>query len=106
MSNYVGKPVVLLGKVEETNSGGKVVKLTTTDNVQVNVTLPTPLEENVGRYIEVQGTLQSKSTMSCTSFIVISEAVVEEFDAEVYDATIKLYHLFGKDIWTMCKFEN
>lgn len=54
-------------------------EVTTTDDVRINVTLPEPLDHNASGYIEVRGTIKSKSTMSCKNFVHFPSNMTKDF---------------------------
>lgn len=47
--------------------------------MQVNVTLPVPIDNDAEGYIEIHGTLQSASTMNCSNYIVFPLSMTENF---------------------------
>jgi len=53
-------------------------EITTTDDARINVTFLEPLDNSSG-YIEVRGTVKSKSTMSCSNFICFSPNMTKDF---------------------------
>ncbi|KZC14806.1 PREDICTED: uncharacterized protein LOC107192914 [Dufourea novaeangliae] len=94
-----GEKVILLGTVVKTGFQGKNIELRTTDGVHVNVTLPECIDENTEGYIEVHGTLQSKSTMACHSYILFPLSMTEKFDADQYNELMAILNVLGPGKW-------
>ena len=97
----VGQQVILLGTVENKSSNGQNIELRTTDGVQVNVTLPNPIDGNAEGYIEVHGKLHSKSTMACDNFILFPASMTEKFDAEQYNELMDILNVLGPNKWRL-----
>lgn len=57
--------------------------------MQVNVTLPEPIDSEAEGYIEVHGTLQSASTMNCSNYVVFPLNMTEDFGNNLN--SIKVY---------------
>ncbi|KAG7205794.1 hypothetical protein KM043_007739 [Ampulex compressa] len=101
LAQNVGEQVILLGTVANKSSNGKNIELKTTDGASVNVTLPEPLDSNVEGYLEVHGTLQSKSTMSCSSFVNFPVHMTDGFDVDQYNEMIVVLNVLGDKKWRM-----
>lgn len=99
LPSNVGQAVILLGVITKKSSNGKSIEVTTTDNTPVNVTLPEPLDGNAEGYIEVHGTLQSKSTMSCNFYITFPTSMTEKFDANQYNEMLSVLNVIGPKRW-------
>nr|XP_003707748.2 PREDICTED: replication protein A 14 kDa subunit-like [Megachile rotundata]XP_012151276.1 PREDICTED: replication protein A 14 kDa subunit-like [Megachile rotundata] len=99
LAQNVGELVILLGTVGKKSSNGKNIELKTTDGVAVNVTLPEPIDSNVEGYIEVHGTLNSKSTMACSSYILFPSSMTEDFDSDHYNEALSLLNVLGPRKW-------
>lgn len=54
-------------------------EITSTDDVRINVTFPEPLDNDASGYVEVHGTIKSKSTMSCTNFVCFPSSMIKDF---------------------------
>lgn len=54
-------------------------EITTTDDARINVTFLEPLDSNESGYIEVRGTVKSKSTMACNNFICFPSKMTKDF---------------------------
>lgn len=61
------------------SSDGMSAEITTTDDTRINVTFSEPLDSDASGYIEVRGTVKSKSTMSCSNFICFSPNLTKDF---------------------------
>lgn len=58
---------------------GMSIELTTTDNALINVTLPEPLNHDISGYVEVRGTVKSKSTLLCKNFVCFPSDMTKTF---------------------------
>ncbi|CAK9798843.1 Replication protein A 14 kDa subunit [Anthophora quadrimaculata] len=101
LAQNIGEQVILLGTIVNKSSNGNNLELRTTDGVQVNVTLPEPIDGNAEGYIEVHGTLQSKSTMNCSNYIVFPPSVTEKFDPDQYNELMTILNVLGPKKWRM-----
>lgn len=99
LSSNIGQTVILLGVITKKSPNGKSIEITTTDNASVNVTLPEPLDGNAEGYIELHGTLQSKSTMSCNFYVTFPSAMTEKFDANQYNEMLSVLNVIGPKRW-------
>ncbi|EFN84235.1 hypothetical protein EAI_10023 [Harpegnathos saltator] len=79
LGQRVGREAIVLGRITEKSANGINIELTTTDNALVNVTLPEPLDHNASGYMEVRGTVKSKSTLSCKSFVCFPPDITKTF---------------------------
>ncbi|XP_033219782.1 replication protein A 14 kDa subunit-like [Belonocnema kinseyi] len=95
----MGEVVILLGKVLSAGQDGKSVQIKTTDDVQVNVALPEPIDGNAEGYIEVSGTVKSKSTLSASSFTLFPPEMTENFSIDTYNEVLMLQNLLGDKKW-------
>ncbi|XP_012282543.1 uncharacterized protein LOC105700882 isoform X2 [Orussus abietinus] len=80
LAQHIGEEAILLGEVKEINPLGKSVQLRAPDDTIVNVTLPTPINEYCDGYLEVWGTIQSKSTMSCFSYVFFPRTMFKKHE--------------------------
>ncbi|XP_076291778.1 replication protein A 14 kDa subunit [Lasioglossum baleicum] len=101
LAQNVGEQVILLGTVEKKSSNSKNIEIRTTDGVQVNVTLPEPIDGNAEGYVELHGTLHSKSTMACSNYILFPPSMTEKFDAEQYNDLMVILNVLGPRKWRM-----
>ncbi|XP_043264590.1 replication protein A 14 kDa subunit-like [Colletes gigas] len=101
LAQNIGEQVILLGTVGKKSSNGKNIELKTTDGVQVNVTLPEPIDGNADGYIEVHGTVHSKSTMACSNYILFPASMTENFDPEQYNEMMVILNVLGPKKWRM-----
>ncbi|XP_029046593.1 replication protein A 14 kDa subunit-like [Osmia bicornis bicornis] len=106
LAQNVGGEVIILGTIEKKSSNGQNIELKTTDGVQVNVTLPEPLDFNAEGYIEVHGTLNSKSTMSCSSYVLFPPSMTEDFDSDQYNEMLTLLNILGPKKWMISDDDN
>ncbi|XP_066586198.1 replication protein A 14 kDa subunit-like [Prorops nasuta] len=95
LGQHVGDEVVLIGTVTRKTTNGMNIELCTTDNTQVNVTLPEPITDNVEGYIEVYGTAQSKSTLSCKRYVVFPPHMTEYFNIKEYNELLMALKVAG-----------
>lgn len=64
--NHIRKSVSLIGKVESVDPSGMKVKIMSSDNKTINVTLSEPVNETLlDKWIEVVGTAMSADTIKC-----------------------------------------
>ncbi|OAD62561.1 Replication protein A 14 kDa subunit [Eufriesea mexicana] len=99
LAQNIGEQVILLGTIGKKSSSGKNLELRTTDGIQVNVTLPDPIDSNAEGYIEVHGTLHSKSTMNCSNYIVFPPNMTENFGADQYNELMDILNVLGPEKW-------
>ncbi|CAL7941082.1 unnamed protein product [Xylocopa violacea] len=99
LAQNIGEQVFLLGTIRNKSSSGQNLELVTTDGVQINVTLPKPIDGNAEGYIEVTGTLQSKCTMKCSNYIVFPPSITEDFDVEQYNEMMDILYILGPKKW-------
>lgn len=64
---------------QKSQSNPSYIEITTTDDIRINVMLPQPFDGDVSGFIEVRGTVKSKSTMACDSFICFSANMTKDF---------------------------
>ncbi|RLU21188.1 hypothetical protein DMN91_005561 [Ooceraea biroi] len=79
-------------------SDGMSTEITTTDDARINVTFREPLDSNASGYIEVRGTVKSKSTMSCSSFVCFPQSMTKEFDADGYNTMVHMRCALGNKL--------
>ncbi|XP_043522223.1 replication protein A 14 kDa subunit-like [Frieseomelitta varia] len=101
LGQNIGNQVILLGTIGKKSSNGKNLELRTTDGVQVNVTLPEPIDSEAEGYIEVHGTLQSSTTMNCSNYVVFPLSMTEDFDADQYSQLLVILNVLGPGKWKM-----
>jgi len=58
---------------------GKSAEITTVDDTRINVAFPEPFDNDLSGYVEVHGTVKSKSTISCTNFVCFPSSMTEDF---------------------------
>ncbi|XP_048510501.1 replication protein A 14 kDa subunit-like isoform X2 [Athalia rosae] len=80
LAQHIGDQMILLGFVNKVNSNGTSLELKTSDNMLVTVDLQEPIDSCLEGYVEVHGTVQSKSTVSCNSFVQFPPEMTEEFE--------------------------
>ncbi|KAK1124972.1 hypothetical protein K0M31_006310 [Melipona bicolor] len=101
LGQNIGNQVVLLGTIGKKSSNGKNLELRTTDGVQVNITLPEPIDSEAEGYIEVHGTLQSSTTMYCSNYVVFPLSMTEDFDTDQYNQLLTILNVLGLGKWKM-----
>ncbi|XP_043595250.1 uncharacterized protein LOC122573223 isoform X1 [Bombus pyrosoma] len=114
LAQNVGEQVIILGTIGKVRdlfdinkgSNGKNIELKTTDGVQVNVTLPVPIDNDAEGYIEIHGTLQSASTMNCSNYIVFPLSMTENFDVDRYKQLMVILNVLGPGKWKMSEDET
>ncbi|XP_076756756.1 replication protein A 14 kDa subunit [Xylocopa sonorina] len=106
LAQNIGEQVFLLGTIRNKSSSGQNLELMTTDGVQINVSLPEPIDGNAGGYIEVSGTLQSKCTMKCTNYILFPPSMTEDFDVEQYNEMMDILNILGPKKWRFSDYDT
>ncbi|XP_031849307.1 replication protein A 14 kDa subunit [Nomia melanderi] len=101
LAQNVGEQVILLGTIGKKSSNGRNMELRTTDGVSVNVTLPEPIDGNAEGYVELHGTLNSKSTMACSNYILLPPSMTEKFDTTQYNEFMVTLNVLGPEKWMM-----
>ncbi|XP_012533570.1 uncharacterized protein LOC105835117 [Monomorium pharaonis] len=90
LGQRIGQDVIVLGRVTEKSSDGMSAEITTTDDAHINVTFPEPLDSDASDYIEVRGTVKSKSTMSCKNFLCFPPNLTADFDVNNYNTMVTI----------------
>ncbi|XP_014480375.1 PREDICTED: replication protein A 14 kDa subunit-like [Dinoponera quadriceps] len=98
LGQRVGKEAIVLGRITEKSANGMNIELTTTDNALINVTLPQPLDHNASGYIEVRGTVKSKSTLLCKNFVCFPPDITKTFDETKYNNIMNIRHAIGDQL--------
>ncbi|XP_011876709.1 PREDICTED: uncharacterized protein LOC105566917 [Vollenhovia emeryi] len=98
LGQRVGQEAIVLGRITEKSSDGMNAEITTTDDAQINVTFPEPLDSNASGYIEVRGTVKSKSTMSCGNFVCFAPDVTKDFDVNSYNTMVNMRCAVGNQL--------
>ncbi|XP_011693794.1 PREDICTED: uncharacterized protein LOC105453486 [Wasmannia auropunctata] len=98
LGQRIGQEAIVLGKITEKSSDGRSAELTTTDDARINVVFPEPLDNNIADYIEVHGTIKSKSTMSCSFFICFPSNMTKDFDANGYNTMLNVRCAAGNQL--------
>lgn len=88
----------MLGRITEKSSDGKSAEITTTDDARINVTFLEPLDNNESGYIEVRGTVKSKSTMSCSKFVCFSPSMTKDFNLNGYNTMATMRCAVGNQL--------
>lgn len=101
LSRKVGEEVIILGTISKVSSSGKNLQLKTTDHVLVNVALPEPVNTEVNGYVQVEGTVQSKSTIECSKYMLFPSSMTNDFDVEQYNQLLTILNLLGPKMWKM-----
>ncbi|XP_012282542.1 uncharacterized protein LOC105700882 isoform X1 [Orussus abietinus] len=106
LAQHIGEEAILLGEVKEINPLGKSVQLRAPDDTIVNVTLPTPINEYCDGYLEVWGTIQSKSTMSCFSYVFFPRTMFKKHDEQQYTDLLTVLHVLGNKRWRVSRMSE
>ncbi|KAL0104879.1 hypothetical protein PUN28_016493 [Cardiocondyla obscurior] len=97
LGQRIGQEAIVVGRITEKSSDGMSAEVTTTDDARINVTFLEPLE-NVSGYIEVRGTVKSKSTMSCNKYVCISTDITNNFDTNSYNTMVNIRCAVGNEL--------
>ncbi|KYM95922.1 PREDICTED: uncharacterized protein LOC108779858 [Cyphomyrmex costatus] len=97
LTQRIGQEAIVLGRITEKSSDGKSAEIMTTDDVRINMTFVEPLE-NISGYIEARGTVRSKSTMSCNSFVCFSPSMTKDFDSNAYNTMVNVRCAVGNQL--------
>lgn len=98
LAQRVGQEAIVLGRITEKSSDGKSAEITTTDNARINVTFPESLDNDTSGYVEVRGTVKSKSTMSCSNFVSFPSSMTKDFDANGYNTMVHMRCAVGNQL--------
>ncbi|XP_046412669.1 replication protein A 14 kDa subunit-like [Neodiprion fabricii] len=101
VSQHIGDQIILLGSINKINPSGTSMELKTSDNMIITVSLSEPIDSHLEGYIEVHGTVQSKSSISCSNFVRFPNEMTEKFDLEQYNDLILLSNTLGSNKWKM-----
>ncbi|XP_043460758.1 uncharacterized protein LOC122497597 [Leptopilina heterotoma] len=100
LSQNVNEEVILMGKLGMLSPNGKSFELVTLDDVKVNVSLSEPFDGNSDCYLEVHGTVQSKTTVLCTAFFVFPTEDNLNVANENYNEMLLVGNLLGDKKWS------
>jgi len=98
LGQRVSQEAIVLGRITEKSKDGMNAEITTTDDARINVTFNKPLDSDASGYIEVRGSVKSKSTMSCNSFTCFSPSMIKDFDINGYNAMLNISCAVGKQL--------
>ncbi|XP_072751928.1 uncharacterized protein [Anoplolepis gracilipes] len=99
LAQRVGQEAIVLGRITGKSSDGKSAEITTTDDARINVTFPESLDKDAsGSYVEVRGTVKSKSTMSCNSFVLLPLSMTKDFDVNGYNTMVHMRCAVGNQL--------
>ncbi|EZA49620.1 uncharacterized protein LOC105284534 isoform X2 [Ooceraea biroi] len=98
LGQRIDQEAIVLGRITGKTSDGMSTEITTTDDARINVTFREPLDSNASGYIEVRGTVKSKSTMSCSSFVCFPQSMTKEFDADGYNTMVHMRCALGNKL--------
>ncbi|XP_012055741.1 PREDICTED: uncharacterized protein LOC105618821 [Atta cephalotes] len=97
LAQRIGQEAIVLGRITEKSSDSKSAEITTTDDARINVTFLEPFDNTSG-YIEVRGTVKSKSTMSCSSFVCFPPSMTKDFDSNGYNTMVNVRCAVGNQL--------
>ncbi|KYN30804.1 hypothetical protein ALC56_14615 [Trachymyrmex septentrionalis] len=98
LAQRIGQEAIVLGRITEKSSDGKSAEITTTDDARINMMFLEPLDSNASGYIEVRGTVKSKSTMSCNSFVCFPPSMTKDFDSNSYNTMVNMRCAVGNQL--------
>ncbi|XP_071561820.1 uncharacterized protein [Temnothorax nylanderi] len=98
LGQRVNQEAIVLGRITEKSSDGMSAEITTTDDARVNVTFLEPLTSDLSDYIEVHGTVKSKSTMSCSRVIYFPSDMSKDFDTNGYNTMMNMRCAVGNEL--------
>lgn len=88
LGQRVGQEAIVLGRITGKSSDGKSAEITTTDDTRINVTFPETLDNDASGYVEIRGTVKSKSTMFCNNFVCFPSSMTKDFDVNGYNTVV------------------
>ncbi|XP_012219193.1 uncharacterized protein [Linepithema humile] len=98
LGQCVGQEAIVLGRITMKSTDGMSTEITTTDDARINVTFPELLDNDASSYIEVHGTVKSKSTMSCTNFVCFPSSMTKDFDVNGYNTMVNMLCAVGNQL--------
>lgn len=101
IQQFVGQEVIILGTVHKVAPSGQSIEFRTTDGTLLNVRLPEVLDSDFMGYIEIHGTVQSKTTITAKNFVCFPEDVTKDFNVESYNETVRILNILGKNKWRL-----
>ncbi|XP_026533578.1 replication protein A 14 kDa subunit [Notechis scutatus] len=93
LSQYIGKPVCFVGRLEKIHQSGKFFFLSDGEGKNAAIELNTPLEEEISGIIEVVGRVTNQLSIVCSSYIQFKEDK-NMFDLSMYNEAVKVIHEF------------
>ncbi|GAB1864172.1 Replication protein A 14 kDa subunit [Camponotus japonicus] len=94
----VGQEAIVLGRITGKSSDGKSAEITTTDDARINVTFPEFLDDDASGYVEIRGIIKSKSTMSCSNFVLFPLNMTKDFDLNGYNTMMNMRCAVGNQL--------
>ncbi|XP_029665424.1 uncharacterized protein LOC115236850 [Formica exsecta] len=98
LAQRVGQEAIVLGRITGKSSDSKSAEITTTDDARINVAFPKSLDEDISGYVEVRGTVKSKSTMSCNNFLLFPLSMTKDFDVNGYNTMVHMRCAVGNQL--------
>ncbi|KAK3868307.1 hypothetical protein Pcinc_016857 [Petrolisthes cinctipes] len=98
LSQHSGRPVVILGTVQQVDPSGMMVSLKASDDQVIQVKLQQPLQENLEGVMEVHGMSQGRQVL-CQSYVTFPQESYANFDMGSYDEAVKLIHSVSGNPW-------
>ncbi|KAM3822168.1 replication protein A 14 kDa subunit [Vipera latastei] len=93
LSQYVGKLVCFVGRLEKIHPSGKFFFLSDGEGKNAAIELNTPLEEEISGVIEVVGRVTNQLNIMCSSYMQFKEDK-NMFDLSMYSEAVKVIHEF------------
>ncbi|TRY93050.1 hypothetical protein DNTS_023826 [Danionella cerebrum] len=91
LSQYIGRPVCFVGRLEKVHSSGSVFTLSDGEGKPASVELDEPLDEMLSGIVEVIGMVSNKGTIVAVSYTQYREENCS-FDLELYNEGLKVLH--------------
>ncbi|XP_064613876.1 uncharacterized protein LOC135477638 [Liolophura sinensis] len=89
LSHLQGHSVCLLGLAKNVDTNGMSFTLTTSDNMDVQVTMREPLNEYVSGLTEVHGEVVSPKGVMCSNYVVFAEDASAQFNMDLYNTAVE-----------------
>merc|ERR1712193_337759 len=90
----VGRAVTVMGTVvaNSLDHSGSHFRLNTADNQTVNVTMSLPLNERLDGLVEIHGTVDTPTDMTCHEYVMFPPESALNFDMSAYEKALTFLH--------------
>ncbi|XP_028819277.1 replication protein A 14 kDa subunit [Denticeps clupeoides] len=92
LTQYVSKPVCLVGRVEKIHPTGNSFTLSDGEGKTASVELNEPLEGELSGIVEVVGMVSNKGTVMASAYNAYRDDKGIPFDLELYNEALKVVH--------------